>query len=91
MVRSYLEVVEVIKVATFCVLLSMLGQGCASVSGETPLADCAETDLSEGEIGLFSSRSCFSSPSTRIRRASKTSVFGPRFFGTASDWCQTNH
>jgi hypothetical protein len=27
----------------------------------------------------------FSRPSTRFRRASSTSVFGPRFFGTASE------
>lgn len=36
-------------------------------------------------MGFFSSWSLFSSPSTRLRRASRTSVLGPRFFGIASD------
>lgn len=37
-----------------------------------------------GETGLCSSRNLFSSPSTRFNRASRTSVLGPRFLGTAS-------
>jgi hypothetical protein len=46
--------------------------GSSGVSGEV------------GEIGFFSSWSLFSNPSTRLRRASSTSVLGPRFLGTAS-------
>jgi hypothetical protein len=38
-----------------------------------------------GEFDFFSSFSLFSKPSTLFKRASKTSVFGPRFFGTASN------
>lgn len=40
----------------------------------------------EGVVGdsAFFSLSLASSPSTRFRRASSTSVLGPRFFGTAS-------
>jgi len=37
-----------------------------------------------GEIGFFSSWSLFSSPSTRLSKASSISVLGPRFLGTAS-------
>lgn len=37
-----------------------------------------------GECDFFSSFSLFSRPSTLFNKASKTSVFGPRFFGTAS-------
>lgn len=43
---------------------------------------------STGEVGdmgfLFSSCRRFSRPSTRLSRASRTSVLGPRFLGTAS-------
>lgn len=35
-------------------------------------------------MGFFSSWSLFSRPSTRLRRASRTSVLGPRFLGIAS-------
>jgi hypothetical protein len=38
-----------------------------------------------GEFDFFSSFSLFSNPSTLFSKASNTSVFGPRFFGTASD------
>lgn len=41
-----------------------------------------------GEMGFFSSCSLFSSPSTRLSKASSTSVFGPRFFGIASSTSQ---
>lgn len=41
-----------------------------------------------GEFDFFSSFNLFSRPSTLFRRASRTSVFGPRFFGTASVCCQ---
>jgi hypothetical protein len=37
-----------------------------------------------GEFDFFSSFSLFSKPSTLLSRASKTSVLGPRFLGTAS-------
>lgn len=37
-----------------------------------------------GEMGFFSSWSLFSNPSTLLSRASRTSVLGPRFLGTAS-------
>lgn len=40
--------------------------------------------VGECESGLSSVRSRFSKPSTRFSRASRTSVFGPRFLGTAS-------
>lgn len=39
---------------------------------------------SVGEVSFFLSFSCASSPSTLLSKASSTSVFGPRFFGTAS-------
>lgn len=37
-----------------------------------------------GEASVFLSLSWASKPSTLFNRASKTSVLGPRFFGTAS-------
>ena len=39
---------------------------------------------SVGDVSFFLSLSCASSPSTLLSKASSTSVFGPRFFGTAS-------
>jgi hypothetical protein len=44
--------------------------------------------VGECESGRSSVRSRFSSPTTRFSNASSTSVFGPRFFGTASDICE---
>lgn len=41
-------------------------------------------DASSGEVDFCSSFRRFSSPLTRFRRASRTSVLGPRFFGMAS-------
>jgi len=49
----------------------------ASVVADSSVASTGETDL-------FSSLSRFSRPLTRRRRASRTSVFGSRFFGMAS-------
>lgn len=64
-----------------------------SVSGaaatNTPVPDVDSSavvgdDSSVGEASFFWSLSRASSPSTRLSKASSTSVFGPRFFGTAS-------
>lgn len=53
----------------------------------TPEVWCSGSSFASGEvgdIGFFSSCSRFSKPSTLFRRASSTSVLGPRFLGTAS-------
>ena len=44
----------------------------------------ALVDVSGEVCSAFFSLNLASNPSTRFRRASKTSVLGPRFFGTAS-------
>jgi len=41
------------------------------------------------ELDFFSSFNRLSNPSTRFNKASNTSVFGPRFFGTASKTIET--
>lgn len=65
--------------------------GCLSVSGSAgavpPLVgDSSFVSGVDGVVGDSApfSLSFASSPSTRFRRASSTSVFGPRFLGTAS-------
>ncbi len=53
------------------------------VSSVTEVAFSDEGDVSS-PVPFFDSFNRCSRPSTRFSRASKTSVFGPRFFGTAS-------
>ena len=58
-----------------------------TVATNTPDVDSSAVvgdDSSVGEASFFWSLSRASSPSTRLSKASSTSVFGPRFFGTAS-------
>lgn len=43
-----------------------------------------------GDVDFFSSFNLFSSPSTLFNNASKTSVFGPLFLGTASSERQSS-
>lgn len=64
---------------------------CVSTCGRRGLDSPFELSLSApdplsafGELDFFSSFNLFSNPSTRFNKASNTSVFGPRFFGTAS-------
>lgn len=60
--------------------------GSPGSSGSTPvlLGARASVDVVGDNRSVFFSLSCASNPSTRFNSASKTSVFGPRFLGTAS-------
>lgn len=60
--------------------------GCLFVGGSATESSCV-VDPGEDDgcsLSAFFSFSLASNPSTLFKRASKTSVFGPRFFGTAS-------
>lgn len=60
--------------------------GCLFVDASAAGGSCVvNTDEDDGcSLSAFFSFSLASNPSTLFKRASKTSVFGPRFFGTAS-------
>lgn len=55
-----------------------------ATGGGSGICSSAGPSGEAGDMGLFSSWSLFSSPSTRLSRASRTSVLGPRFLGIAS-------
>lgn len=78
-VGEYTAVSEAIISASSCGLFGLLES--------TPLGlalSAFDPPSLLGEFDFFSSFNRFSKPSTLFNNASRTSVFGPRFFGTAS-------
>ena len=86
-VRGEYDAVPVLQGDTRPSLATLLAPGPASSSSATKLSALSSPDAERtvGDVASsFFSRNFASSPSTRLSRASSTSVLGPRFLGTAS-------
>jgi hypothetical protein len=75
---------EYIAVSDAKVCVSSWGGRDFESPSELSLSATDPPSLAFGECDFFSSFNRFSNPSTLFNNASNTSVFGPRFFGTAS-------
>lgn len=66
--------------------------GASVLLGDTSLFPDGVSSMASGlPVVFFWSLSWASKPSTRFSKASRTSVLGPRFFGTASAIMKRNH